>query len=158
MIVGRLAHWRERLAGSAAWRTAFEALERLDGSAPEGETRLDGDDVYLRVMSYATLAADAEGTHLEAHRRYVDIQMTLEGGERIDWFPVETLDPKAPYDEARDVQWLRWPGPAPASVDVLPGTFVVLFPEDAHMPKLATGRGDAWVKKVVVKVRLSKIQ
>jgi YhcH/YjgK/YiaL family protein len=156
MIVGRLKDWNKRLRG-APWETAFRALERLGPDAPEGETRLDGDDVFMRVLSYPTRSPEDPGAGLEAHREFIDIQMALVGGERIDWFPVEELVPKAPYDPACDVQFFLRPGSAPASVDVLPGTFAVFFPEDAHMPQLVTARGDDRVKKAVVKIRLARL-
>jgi YhcH/YjgK/YiaL family protein len=156
MIVGRLKDWNKRLHG-ATWETAFRALERLGPDAPEGETRLDGDDVFMRVMSYSTRSPEDPGANLEAHREFIDVQMALVGGERIDWFPAEELVSKAPYDPARDVQFFLRPGPAPASVDVLPGTFAVYFPEDAHMPQLVTARGDVHVKKAVVKIRLARL-
>jgi biofilm protein TabA len=157
MIVGRIEHWRERLRG-AAWTRAFEALERLDANTPEGKITLGDDGMYLNVMSYATRAPEDAGAVLESHRHMVDIQMTLDGSERIDWFPAESLAIKTPYDAARDAQFYHRPDAAPASVNVAPGTFVVLFPEDAHMPQLATARGNARVKKVVVKVPLTALE
>jgi YhcH/YjgK/YiaL family protein len=157
MIVGRLEHWHERLRGSV-WRAVFAALERLDETSPEGKSQIDHDDIYLSVMSYATRRPEAEDAVLESHRQYLDVQMVLSGSERIDWFPAESLTIKTPYDPARDARFYNRPGPAPASVDVHPGTFVVLYPEDAHMPQLITAAGHAHVKKVVVKVKLSKFQ
>jgi YhcH/YjgK/YiaL family protein len=155
MIVGRLVHWRERMPG-AAWGRAFEALERVRADDPEVITPLGDDGMYLRVMSYPTRRPEADNTVLESHRDMVDIQVTLHGSERIDWFATESLQPKAPYDVEKDrFLYHRPPGPALASVDVLPGMFVVLFPEDAHMPQLITHRGDAEVKKVVVKVPMT---
>jgi len=156
MIVGRFVHWRERMPGSA-WERAFEALERVGADDPEVITPLGDDGMYLRVMSYPTRHPEADNTVLESHRDMVDIQMTLQGSERIDWFATESLQAKTPYDAEKDRFLYQRPGPAAASVDVLPGMFVVLFPEDAHMPQLITHRGDAQVKKVVVKVPLATL-
>ncbi len=156
MIVGRLQHWRERFSGSA-WTRAFDALESVSGDSPEERTPLGNDGMYMRVMSYATRSPVSENAVLEAHRVMVDVQVALQGSERIDWFPLESLTAKDVYDPANDVQRYHRPGPAPASVDVVHGTFVVLFPEDAHMPQLVTARGDERVKKVVVKIPLASL-
>ena len=156
MIVGRMEHWRERLNG-AAWTRAFEALERLNAQSPEGKAALGEDGMYLNVMSYSTRSPESADAVLESHRLMADIQMALAGSERIDWFPAESLAIKTPYDPAKDAQFYDRPSPAPASIDVEPGTFVILFPEDAHMPQLVTGRGDGHVKKVVVKVPLAAL-
>jgi YhcH/YjgK/YiaL family protein len=156
MIVGRIEHWRSRLPGMV-WRKVFRALEELSEVSAEGKVAIEGEDLYLNVMSYATRQPDDPEAILESHREYVDVQMVLAGSERIDWFPAESLEIEKPYDAGRDAQFYRRPGAAPASVDVLPGTFVVLFPEDAHMPQLVTAAGHGRVKKVVAKVRLAKL-
>jgi len=148
MIVDRIEHWREYLEGSA-WQAAFAYLEGLTPDAEEGEVKLQGDDIVARVMSYETRGV--EQAVLEAHRTYIDIQTPLDGSEAIEWFPQKGLTVKTPYDAADDVEFYERPGPAPARVDVYPGTFVLLFPGDAHMPQLMTGDRPDMVKKVVVK-------
>lgn len=140
------------------WRRAFEGLEALGQESAEERTSLGSDGMYVRVMSYETKDAESEHAILEAHRHVVDVQIVLQGSERIDWFPLSTLEPASAYDPEKDVQYYARPGIAPASVDVTPGTFVVLFPEDAHMPQLVTALAHNWVKKAVVKVPLQSLQ
>jgi len=156
MIVAQLEHWSRRLS-SKVWARAFTALERVGPDSPEETNPLGEDGMFMRIMSYPTRAPDAEDAILESHQLMVDVQMALRGGERIDWFPADSLVPKAPYDAGKDRYLYQRPGIAPASVDVLPGTFVILFPEDAHMPQLFTTRGDLHVKKVVVKVPIASL-
>jgi YhcH/YjgK/YiaL family protein len=156
MIIGRLKDWRERFSGSV-WTRAFDALDGVGLDSPQARTLIGSDGMYMRVMSYATRSPDSESAVLEAHRVMADVQLTLQGSERIDWFPLELLTPRDAYDPVKDVQHYHRPGQALASVDVMPGTFVVLFPEDAHMPQLVTAAGDAGVKKVVVKVPLASL-
>lgn len=150
MIVQRLENWKRVFSGEA-WRRAFEALEGFSADSPEGEIEIQGREIFARVMSYPTRSP--KEAVLESHRRYIDIQMSLAGSERIDWFPPEGLEVKTPYDEAKDVVFYQPPGPAPAGVDVFPRTFVVLFPEDPHMPQLMTGAQPETVKKVVIKLQ-----
>lgn len=132
------------------WAEICTFLSTLSAESADGEYPLRGDEVFARVMSYTTKPAD-EGT-LEAHRNYVDVQTVLAGAEGMEWFPQGTLTVRDPYDAARDAEFYQRPGPAPAQVTVVPGIFVVLWPQDAHLFGVAIG-APATVKKVVVKVR-----
>ncbi|MCL5269957.1 MAG: YhcH/YjgK/YiaL family protein [bacterium] len=155
MIIDRLDNWRNVFAGPI-WETVFTALESLGPESPEGETPLRGDDIFMRVMSYMTRPHDE--AVLEAHRQYIDIQAALAGGERIEWHPAAGLEVKTPYDAHKDAVFFRPPAPAPAGVNVFPGTFAVLFPGDAHMPQLLTGARPEQVRKVVIKLRASLVR
>ena len=154
MIVDRLERWSRHLK-APAWKTAFDHLATLGPDAPEGTIELMGKDMTARVMSYMTKSS-AEA-RIEAHREFIDIQMSLVNDERIDWWPLEGLQPNTEYDAAKDVTFFKDPGNAPASVMNRPGHFTLLFPEDAHMPQLSTGALHV-VKKVVIKVRLGIVK
>lgn len=151
MIADRLVRW-SRYFDRDPWRGAFEYLLSLDATTADGMYELQGRHVFARVMTYLTKHED--GAILESHRTYVDIQVALDGPERIAWFPVEGVQPLAPYDEAKDVIHYRHPACAPGQVIVEPGHFIVLFPTDAHMPQLVAG-APRLIKKVVVKVRVA---
>ena len=153
MIVDCIDSWQKYTLGPA-WEKAFGFLTSLDSSAPEGETRIDGDRLFARVMGYETKDETSLDAVLEVHRRYVDIQMALIGSERIAWYPTPSLQAKSPYDEEKDVQFFVYERPADIQVSVFPGTFACLFPQDAHMPQLKTDAKGGEVKKVVVKIDL----
>ena len=87
---------------------------------------------------------------LEEDVEHIDIQVLLKGRERIGWLPrAQCQEPQAPYDKEKDVIFFE---DTPASyVDLVPGDFVILYPEDAHAPLI--GGGGA-VSKLVVKIRL----
>ena len=151
MIVDRIENWA-RYSSSPAWEKAFKFLQGLDVDSEETETLLEADGSLLaRVMSYPT--RPPEDAVLEAHRQFIDIQMALHNSEAIAWFPAEDLETRDPYDAEKDVEFFHPPAQEVARVDVFPGTFVVLFPEDAHMPQLITGEEPVTVKKVVIKMR-----
>lgn len=151
MIIDRLEHW-EHYSNAPAWRTAFEYLLALGPDAPDGDMApISGTDIMARVMSYPTKTPDE--AVVEAHDRYIDIQMALVNSEVIDWFPRETLEVSRAYDPASDAVLFHRPGPAPVRVVNAPGQFTVLFPWDAHMPQLVAGAAPETVKKVVVKLR-----
>jgi len=118
----------------AALNSRFEALARLLGDE-------------LHVVS-APEAVTRPTAMLEAHRRYIDVQLLLEGAEGIGWAPLRSLSTEAePFDTERDIVFFRDP---PLGVhQVTPGHLAVFFPEDAHARLLGDGHR---VHKCVFKV------
>ena len=84
---------------------------------------------------------------LECHRRYIDIQLVLEGVDEMGWKPLtECVDPVSDYNEARDIRFFNDP---PSSWIATPaGSFCLFFPDDAHAPLVSSGL----IRKVVVKI------
>ena len=152
MIVGQLVNWRDHLSGEV-WEEAFGFLMSLDEHSEVRDVELRGDKMLGRVMSYPTKGPDE--AKVEAHREYIDIQISLKGAEGIDWFPVSTLDVKEAYDDVKDRTLYHRYEPAPAHVDNHPGMFTVLYPEDAHMPQLVVDGEVEVIVKAVVKIHLS---
>ncbi len=111
----------------------------------------DGDDVAVTVSSYTTLLPEA---HVwESHRRYIDIQILLDGEERIVVAPVsDALRITMPYDEAKDAQLYAGDTQATATLHMTPGAFAIFFPHDAHGPNQAIGDSPTRVTKAVLKV------
>jgi YhcH/YjgK/YiaL family protein len=127
---------------------AFDYLRGMDlrGAVP-GTREIDGTLVYAMVQEYETLPP-AQGVW-EAHRRHIDLQLLVAGTERIGYAHVARLTPGV-YDPARDVLPLAGEG---SFLTLGPGDFMLLFPEDAHMPKIAAGVPAA-VRKIVVKIAI----
>ncbi len=106
---------------------------------------IDGERMYISIDYVDGRGRD--GARLEAHRRYIDIQFTIDGHEEIGWKPLgDCLLTSVAYDEAKDVlffsdrpdSWLSLPA----------GHFAIFFPDDAHAP-LA---GGGLLKKAIVKI------
>ncbi len=157
MIVDQIENWEAYPFGSA-WTQAFAYLADLNAGSEEGEYPIDGDAVFARIMSYETKRETDEDAILEAHRKFVDIQMALVGSERIARYPAKSLEPKGAYDDERDVQFFNFEHPADTQASVFPGTFVCLLPNDAHMPQLKTGSETERIKKVVVKLAIERLR
>lgn len=123
-------------------RTHFDELLQAN---PE-RIALDGDRIYLNVDD-ATLRPKKEQV-LEAHRRYVDIHFPLSGNEEVGWRNMQTVSvpSTAPFDEQRDFAF--YAQEATAYFTAQPGTFYVMFPEDAHAPIIGQGH----LRKIVAKV------
>ncbi len=149
MIVDRLHNHKLYPLGSA-WQLAFDFLLSLPPDAEEKKYPLLGDDLFAIVMSYQT--GPPETAEIEAHRKYLDIQMVITGEEGIGWCQADELEIDTPYDASKDAELYKRPEHGLLRVDLFPGNFMALFPHDAHMPSLMTQEIPAFTKKVVVKV------
>ncbi|MBP7603902.1 MAG: YhcH/YjgK/YiaL family protein [Spirochaetes bacterium] len=130
-----------------ALRRALEFVARTDLDAlSAGRTDIDA-DIWCLVSEYDTRPAGE--LKWEAHRVCTDVQVVLAGTECIGYAPVSSMRTAVEYDADKDVMFLEGEG---VLVPVLPGRFVVLMPQDAHMPGIARGAAGR-VKKLVIKVR-----
>ncbi|MBI5658417.1 MAG: YhcH/YjgK/YiaL family protein [Nitrosomonadales bacterium] len=88
--------------------------------------------------------ADAK---LECHRKYIDIQLVLEGVDEMGWKPLaDCAQPVSDYSAEKDIRFFH---DAPALwIAVPPGAFCIFFPEDAHAPLVSTGS----IRKAIFKI------
>jgi YhcH/YjgK/YiaL family protein len=129
---------------------AFDYLQKTDLEKVEPGTReIDGRKVYVMVQQYET--KPMEKGRWEAHRKYIDVQYVHRGAERFGYANVLDLKP-GNYDEAKDFLSLEGEGRGDFFL-VRQGTFVILFPQDGHMPGMAVSTPQP-VKKFVVKVAI----
>ena len=125
---------------------AFDFAKATDFSAmPDGTYPFDGDDVRALVQRYTTKLAH-EG-RWEAHRKHIDLQFVLTGEEHVGVAPIGRLVAE-PFDAEKDIMWLTGEGDR---ITLRPGDFVLLWPEDAHMPAMAIDTPMP-VLKVVIKI------
>lgn len=129
-----------------AFAGGFDFLRRANlAELPDGRHEIDGDRIFAVVSREQ--GRGREHSLLEAHRRYIDIQFVIGGGDCIGWLPISDCERiSSPYDLEKDLE-LFFDRPA-TWVTVLRGMFAVFYPDDAHAP-LAT-RGP--IHKAVVKV------
>lgn len=123
-------------------------LNTLSVETPVGRYEIK-DGVYANVDEYTT--KNHEKCDLEAHKKYIDIQLLLSGNERIDFADIKGMSVKIPYDEKRDVMFFN----LPEKVNTLylkSGNFALFYPEDAHRPQMNSSEVSCKVKKVVVKI------
>ena len=151
MIVDRIENSNAYPLGKA-WQTAFEFLSALKPDVEDKKYHIQGTDIFAMVSSYKTRLAGV--AQFEAHRKYVDIQTVLSGSEEIGWLPVGGLLTKQPYNASKDIEFYHHPDVNYTRINVSPGTFVVLFPRDAHQPSLMVGNTPESVKKVVIKINV----
>ncbi len=125
---------------------AFEFIRSTDlhAMAP-GRYPIEGDNLIAIVEQVP--GKTREMARLECHRKYIDIQLVLDGVDEMGWKPLaDCLNPVSDYSAEKDIQFFH---DAPASwIAVPPDHFCVFFPEDAHAPLVSSGL----VRKVIFKV------
>jgi len=119
-------------------------LLSLSAKTQAGHYEID-DTAYANVDVYNT-KTDCK---FEAHKKYIDIQMLLEGTEELDYISVDGLNIKEAYDEKRDVMFFHNPEKAPDTLQLEPFKFALIYPHEAHRPQMGSGQQ---VKKAVVKI------
>ena len=144
-----------KLSDAAFYRGIHPRLDlALDHLTPEclaelsdQPRELDERRVYATRFTYETIPLE-EG-FFEAHRRYLDIHLMLQGEERVDIAHPRGLT----LFEQRD-DFYGYHGEAEQTLVLRPGSFLVVFPGDAHRIKLWVG-GPKSVTKAVFKVLLT---
>lgn len=151
MLHDSIANWNKHFVNSPAWREIGRIISGLNSDSPDGKTPVIGDDAFIGVSSYQSRKL-ADGK-IEAHQRYIDVQLLLDGKEEIHVFNTGDLKPEMEYDPARDLIFLSRENSKPTIFTMSPGSFLILNPEDAHMPCIAIDDKCSAIKKVVVKIR-----
>ncbi len=146
MILDTLAESARYAALHPAFPRAFEFLAATDLAAlPPGRHAIDGDRLYVSIDHKD--GRGREGARLEAHRRYIDIQVTIDGNEEIGWMPLAACgSPPAGFDESKDIAFFD--APVTTWLAVPRGSFAIFFPHDVHAP--LAGRG--LLKKAIFKI------
>lgn len=148
MIIDSLENMDKYTPLNPYFKRAFEFIRSLDFDNLElGTTQIEGDDLYITV-SDAQLKEE-EDALLEAHNKYIDIQIPLSAPEVQGWRSRnDCISVHTPYSSEKDIEFYT---DVPSSfVMLFPSEFSIFFPEDAHAPCIGVGK----VKKIVVKVRV----
>ena len=107
----------------------------------------------VNVSQYVTKENDCV---CEAHKRYADVQVIIDGVELLKLATEEDCEVTKPYDETKDLLMLKGDGKDEV---VLKGgsetDCVIFYPEEIHQPGLCVDT-PALVKKAVFKILCAK--
>ena len=115
-------------------------------AVPTQTRQLEGEALF--VTRFDVQSSADECRLFEHHRRYLDVFTLIRGRERVDLAPADAM-------ELREQRGDYWGGVCETEQSVLlsPGSFLVLFPGDAHRPGMAV-QGPEPLSRVVFKVLL----
>ncbi|GHV66411.1 hypothetical protein FACS1894199_09770 [Bacteroidia bacterium] len=132
------------------FKQLFDYVKKNDLLHKElGKIVLDGDELFLTNAEYD--GKKKEDQDLEVHRKYIDVHFLFEGKETFGWKALEDLQTVTqPYDDQKDMALY---GDKPTTyVNIQPGEFVVVFPEDPHAPNIGEGK----IRKAIAKIKYYK--
>lgn len=123
---------------------------RINGKE-DGTYEIDGKRVFAMIQSYRTKQQTAE-MMFEAHRKYMDLQYIVSGIEKIRWAKLSSVAlAEERYSQGGDIAFYK--GDALFDFTLTKGTFLLLYPQDAHMPGLSAEK-DVNVRKIVFKIEV----
>lgn len=148
MIIDRIENCEKYASLGPRFAQAFQLLRTTDYSTYEvGKYEVDSQNLYYLIQEYQS--KPFESAKIEAHRKYADIQVVLQGCEYIGYADLSALQP-GEYNEEKDFHQVFG---KIDMVTVRAGFFMILLPNDGHMPGVRIDESEP-VKKVVFKVRL----
>lgn len=143
---------------AAAFAYAAEALRagspvhaRLAAMSAGTSERVElGGGVFAMEQVYH--AKPREEGFFEAHRKFIDVQVIVEGIELMEVEDISRLTVTMDYDAERDFGKFALDGPNAAKLILRAGDAALFFPSDGHMPSLRVAGAPTLVRKTVVKV------
>ena len=126
----------------------FDYIQSTDLRAlAPGKHTITGDELF--VIIERVQGRSKESTQLECHRKYIDIQLVLEGVDEMGWKSLsDCQNPVDDYIATHDVQLFN--AMPTAWVATPANSFCIFFPEDAHTALVGTGNIHKAVFKVAV--------
>ncbi len=129
--------------GSAARRR----IESLAAGATE-KIELSGGVFAIEQAYFSKHRTDG---FFESHKKYIDVQVVVEGVEVMEVADTAQMVISEPYSPERDL--VKYADTRATSViRVGPGAVAIFYPTDGHMPTLQLEDGPVLVRKTVVKV------
>jgi YhcH/YjgK/YiaL family protein len=134
------------------FQKAFDYLRNTDlANTAAGKIELVPDALYAIHSEYET--RELPGEKMEAHKKFLDIQLIVSGSERIGIALLKDQQIAQPYSEEKDFHLFQ--EEPDYFLTISAGEFAIFYPTDLHMPNISTGQKGT-VRKVVMKVRVSE--
>ena len=105
-------------------------------------------DIYVNIQEYKS---KPKGDNVcEAHKKYIDVQYMVSGGEKMFFGTHTEMLPKKPYNEELDVEHNNVAHVT--ECQVLEGWFCVFFPGEYHKPGICLSEPTT-VRKALFKIK-----
>jgi len=160
-LYGSIETVRAQAPRTDGFATAFAYLEEVFRAGSPAQVRVRGiaagDTVRTELTGGAFVIEQCYETRLradgffESHRKYIDVQVVVEGEELMEVADVARMTVRQPYNDKRDL--IVYDDNTDASLlRVHAGQAAVFYPSDVHMPTLRVRAAGSNVRKCVVKV------
>ncbi len=147
MITAPISEFKQYVTLHPAFQKVEEFLKSYTYGKPVERIYIDGDKLF--VIPALDNAKSKENALLEAHNRYIDIQICLEGHEIMGWQSrSKCIEPKSAFNTEKDIIFYN---DKPITYFAVPaGSFAIFFPDDCHAPLI----GEGLIKKIIFKVEV----
>lgn len=113
-----------------------------------GRIEIEGDNLYINLCTPTCMEKTEQV--MEVHADYIDVHILLEGHEAIGCSMIhEVKNLVKPYDAESECS--LYSDISNNYVDMKPGDFMIVYPEDPHAPLIGKGQ----IKKAIGKVKIS---
>ena len=139
-----VCHWNEigRYASVIpGLQGAIDFVNALDHREP-GSYPIPGGKVMLQKGTTHAF----EGARAEAHKKFLDIQMVLEGSEYCGWESIDKLTADGEFNDEKDVGFYVG---AMKPLQITAGMCYILYPEDGHAPCTHLAEPTEYTKLVI---------
>ena len=150
MIIDKISKM-DRYAYVPGVQKAVDFLKNTDLNSLEKGTIDLGDGHCVKVMFYDTKPMPEDDISLEAHREYLDLQMTFGGEETMYFQAMDLGEDDVPYNATKDVEFFKTSWTHQVVLD--PDNFALIFPNDLHVGGYDVDGTDS-VKKLVFKLKI----
>lgn len=140
---------KDKVIQDARIAEAVNYLKKLDVETLGQGKYIVNDDFYYMIQEYET--RPEELCELESHKEYIDIQMIVSGYECMKVVDISRLMVKKDYDKNSDIMFWHKSSNMLQTI-LMPGTCIVLYPENAHCGCIAIEEA-VKVKKIVGKLK-----
>ena len=131
----------DKLSEIARYRGLSENLDM-------GIRFLQSTDLFSLPMGRTEILGSSQSSLMEAHERYLDIHIVLSGLEQVMVAPIETL---TEVEIRADEDSIMYRGAPEYTFTLEPGRFLLVYPGEGHLPKLAP-KAPEDVDKLVLKI------
>lgn len=149
MIVDELTNFKNYINLNENFSKVLDFITKNDlKNMSAGSYEIEGKTLFVNIDEYKTKAITESVP--EAHRNYIDIQIVLNGHEKIGYSNLKNGKTEIEYNSERDIEFLR------ADCEYLKaheGRFYIFFPQDLHHPCI-TDENQSDIKKAVFKIKL----
>jgi len=147
MIIDKLQRAEKYYFMNPYFQQAFDFVinNNLNEMLP-GKYEIDGDNSFLIIADDKPNPEFKQ--KLEAHQTYIDVQMVIDGSLKLTWKSIEECT-EIINEYNPEIDAAFFVDNSDFEVVINPGTFVILFPEDAHYPQTP----NIEIKKAILKIK-----
>ena len=150
MIYDKICNIENYLGLSKNIDSALLFIKNNDiSNLPKGKTVIDGENVYVNHFSYSTVD-ESKDTLFENHMEYIDLHLVISGEEFIGVSSVKKLKEVKKISAEDSV---IYSGNSDIKIPMAEELFLMVYPGEAHLPKLVN-KNSSEVDKLVFKIKV----